>query len=70
MIWEGSSVDHVLGKTHSRNALFVNLVQLHTTKWMINNWKNLKRVEGRLHRDKKDEFAAMFKAAGIRYWSS
>ncbi|KAK3810295.1 MAG: hypothetical protein J3Q66DRAFT_65152 [Benniella sp.] len=36
-------------------------------EWMINNWKNLKKVWGSLHPDKKDECVAMFQAAGIEY---
>ncbi|KAK3810290.1 MAG: hypothetical protein J3Q66DRAFT_65135 [Benniella sp.] len=35
-------------------------------EWMIDNWKNLKEVEGCFDQDNKDELAAMFRAAGIK----
>ncbi|KAK3810303.1 MAG: hypothetical protein J3Q66DRAFT_443818 [Benniella sp.] len=47
----------------SRTARF----SVRDVEWMINNWKNLKRVSGILHPDKKKEFTAMFQAAGIEY---
>jgi len=34
-------------------------------KWMIDNWKNLKEVEGHFDQDNKDELTAIFRAAGV-----
>ncbi|KAK3810300.1 MAG: hypothetical protein J3Q66DRAFT_443816 [Benniella sp.] len=46
---------------------YTSRLSVRDVEWMINNWRNLKRVSGILHPDKKKEFTAMLQAAGIIY---